>query len=197
MGNNQNIIKSDKESLVFRILKRFGLIGDSYKYGNITILGVIRLLFSTFYRRVLFNYAYKGYILEPLNKKRIRPWIWRRLGCKVGQNVTIGHSVRLDFGNAKLISVGDNVVISNGTTILCHKRDISKYSKENRAIDLPFIYEGVTLEEGCQIGLNSTIMPNVKIGRGAIIGSCSLVTKDIAEWSVAVGSPAKVIKTIN
>lgn len=187
---------TNKESHVFRLLKKRGLIGDSYKYGQISIFGVVRLLFSTLYRRILFNYAYKGYILEPLNKKKIRPWIWRKLGCKIGKNVTIGHQVRLDFGNANLITVQDNVVISNGTTLLCHRRDISTYSKDKRAIDLPFIYDGITLEEGCQIGLNSTILPNVTIGRGAIIGSCSLVTKNISEWTVAVGSPAREIKKI-
>lgn len=198
MDNKQGISEANKkESIVFRTLKKFGLIGDSYKYGRISFVGAAGLLFSTIYRRILFNYAYKGYILEPLNKKKIRPWIWRKLGCKVGKNVTIGHNVRLDFGNAQLITVGDNVVISNGTTILCHKRDIANYSVGTRAIDLPFIYAGVTLEEGCQIGLNSTILPNVKIGRGSIIGSCSLVSKSIEEWSVAVGSPAKVIKTIH
>jgi acetyltransferase-like isoleucine patch superfamily enzyme len=39
-------------------------------------------------------------------------------------------------------------------------------------------------------------MPGVTIGQGAIIGSGSVVTKDIPDWTIAVGSPAKVIKEL-
>ena len=150
----------------------------------------------TLYRRVIFNYAYKAYIFEPLYKKRLKPAIWRGLGCKVGRNVHIGHQVRLDFGNSERIHVGDDVVISNGVTILCHKRDVSGYQQGDKATQLPFIYCDVRLESGCQIGINATILPGVRIGQGAIIGSCSLVTKDIPDWSIAVGVPAKVIKRV-
>ena len=46
------------------------------------------------------------------------------------------------------------------------------------------------------IGRESIIMPGVTIGQGAIIGSGSVVTKDIPDWTIAVGSPAKVIKEL-
>lgn len=180
----------------FRILKKIGVIGDPHKYGNITVLGILKLVFVTMFRRLIFNYAYKNLLFEPINKKILRPRIWRMLGCKVGKNVMIGHAVRLDFGNADLISIGDNVVISNNTTILCHKRDMSDYSKGDIATKLPFKYEPVTMEDNVQIGLNCTIMPGVTIGEGSIIGSCSLVTKSIPGWSIAVGSPAKVVKKL-
>lgn len=114
----------------------------------------------------------------------------------MGKNVMIGHAVRLDFGNASLIEVGDNVIISNNTTILCHKRDVSEYKQGDTAINLPFIYNKVTIEKGCQIGINCTILPGVTIGEGCIVGSCSVVTKSIPAWSIAVGNPAKVIKSI-
>ncbi|WP_414601222.1 MULTISPECIES: acyltransferase [Bacteroidaceae] len=102
----------------------------------------------------------------------------------------------MDFGNPQRIHIADDVILSNGVTILCHKRDISLYSKGKSALHLPFIYEDVYIGKGCQLGLNVTIMPGVHIGDGAIIGSGALVTKDVPAWSVAVGFPAKVIKTI-
>ena len=173
-----------------------GLIGEPQRYGKITICGIVKLAISTFLRRLLFNYAYKNLIFEPINKKILRPKIWRLLGCKVGKNVMIGHAVRLDFGNARLIEIGDNAVISNNTTILCHKRDISCYYKDSDSGKLPFKYEKVTIGKGCQIGLSCTILPGVSIGEGTIIGSCSLVTKDIPAWCIAVGSPAKKVKDI-
>lgn len=189
--------KDSKTSFTFRTLKKMGLIGDTHKYGRISIFGIVGLAFKTFFRRIIFTYAYKEYVLEPLNKKRIRPVCWRWLGCEVGRNVNIGHSVRLDFGNANLIRIGDDVVISNGVTILCHKRNVANYKKNTKATELPFIYEKVILENGCQIGLNTTILPGVTIGEGAIVGSCALVTKDIPAWSIAVGCPAKVIKCLD
>ena len=180
----------------FKVLNKIGLIGDKHKYGEISFLGVMILLYKTVWRRILFNYAYKNLLFEPINKKKIRPAIWRKLGCKVGKNVMIGHAVRIDFGNAELIEIGDNVVISNNTTLLCHKRDITNYRQGELAVRLPFNYEGILLGDGCQIGINSTILPGVSIGKGTIIGSCSVVTKNIPDWSIAIGVPAKVIKTI-
>lgn len=192
MNNIQN-----NTTKTFRILKKKGLIGDTQRYGKTTICGIMKLAISTILRRLLFNYAYKNLIFEPINKKILRPKIWRILGCKVGKNVMIGHTVRLDFGNARLIEIGDNVVISNNTTILCHKRDISCYYKGTDSGKLPFKYDKVSLGKGCQIGINCTILPGVSIGEGSIIGSCSLVTKDILAWSIAIGSPAKKVKDID
>jgi acetyltransferase-like isoleucine patch superfamily enzyme len=189
-------MRIQKESITFRLLKKYGIIGNRERYGEISLLGLFNLFFSTLFKRILFNYAYKAYILEPLHKKNIRPAIWRLLGCDVGKNVHIGHNVRLDFGNTKLIHVGDDVVLSNGVTILCHRRDVSNYTQGQKATKLPFVYEDVTLDDGCQIGLNTTILPGVTIGEGSIIGSCSVVTKSIPAWSIAVGNPAKVIRQI-
>lgn len=193
---NNNTENKETFSFTFRLLYRYGLIGNMERYGNITPFGLISLTIKSFWRRILFTYAYKGYVFESFYKKRLRPSIWRKLGCTVGKNVNIGHAVRLDFGNADIIRVDDDVVISNGVTILCHKRDVTNYHEGDKATKLPFKYEKVVLEQGCQIGINSTILPGVVIGEGSIIGSCSLVTKSIPSWSIAVGVPAKVIKTL-
>ena len=54
----------------------------------------------------------------------------------------------------------------------------------------------VTLEKNCKIGSHTTIMPGVCIGENAIVGAHSFVTSDIPPNSVALGVPAKVIKTL-
>lgn len=195
MSEKQNI-NNTNESYIFKFLKKSGLIGEKTKYGKISFWEFVSLVLKTIYKRIIFNYAYKNLIFEPINKKRLRPYIWRCLGAKVGNNVMIGHFVRIDFGNAELIEIKDNVIISNGVTLLCHKRDVTNYTINTNANDLPFVYDGILLNKGCQIGLNSTILPGITIGEGAIIGSCSVVTKDIPAWSIAVGNPAKVIKNI-
>ena len=54
----------------------------------------------------------------------------------------------------------------------------------------------IHLKKGCSIGMNTVIMPGVSVGEGSIVGSGSLVTKDIPSWSIAIGRPAKVVKSI-
>lgn len=55
---------------------------------------------------------------------------------------------------------------------------------------------GILIGEGSWIGINSVILGNVNIGKHCVIGANSVVTKDIPDYSVAVGVPAKVIKSI-
>lgn len=55
-------------------------------------------------------------------------------------------------------------------------------------------YKDIVVEEDVWIGMNVTLLPGVTIGRGAIIGAASVVTKSIPPYAVAVGNPAKVVK---
>jgi acetyltransferase-like isoleucine patch superfamily enzyme len=55
----------------------------------------------------------------------------------------------------------------------------------------------VRIEKGCWIGEKVIILPGVNIGKRSIIGAGSVVTKSIPEYSIAVGNPARVIKTWN
>lgn len=55
----------------------------------------------------------------------------------------------------------------------------------------------VIIEDNCWIGANAILLPGVTIGRCSVVGAGSVVTKDIPPYSVAVGSPAKVIKQMD
>jgi acetyltransferase-like isoleucine patch superfamily enzyme len=57
--------------------------------------------------------------------------------------------------------------------------------------------ESVVIEEDVWIGVRVTICPGVRIGRGSVIGAGSVVTRDIPEYSVAAGVPARVIRSRN
>lgn len=56
------------------------------------------------------------------------------------------------------------------------------------------VYSDVIVEDDVWLGINVTLLAGVHVGRGAIIGACSVVTKNIPPYAVAVGNPAKVIK---
>lgn len=59
------------------------------------------------------------------------------------------------------------------------------------------LYEVPVLGDGVQVGANAVIIGPIHIGSGAIIGAGAVVTKDIPPYSVAVGVPAKVVKTVD
>ena len=183
-------------SLTFRFFKKLQIIADEEKYGQISLFEIVKHTFGTIGKLLLYKYCYSSFILEPINFKKIRATFWKWMGVKIGKNVLIGHSVSLDYGNTGLITIEDEVIITNCCILLCHRRDMVNYRKGKNAYNLPYIHKPIILRRGCQIGMGSIIMPGVEIGEGAILGARSVVTKDIPAWTVAVGSPCKVIKTL-
>lgn len=187
---------SDSFSFTFRILNKFGLLNDPVKYGHITPWGFVAKFFSIIVNAYRFKRAYRPGIFETYKCKHTRAKLWRKMGCTVGENVFIGHSVALDYGNTDKIIIEDKVYITNCCIVLAHRRDMANYCKYDDSYELPYVYKPVVLKKGCQIGMGSIIMPGVTIGEGAIVGARSVVTKDIPAWTIAAGSPCKVIKEI-
>ena len=121
------------------------------------------------------------------------------------------------------ISIGDNVVIRPGTFLFADPTDgggsiiiedkVSigpgvhfytnnhEFSDASQAIydqgyPTPTENDSIILKKGCWIGAAVIILPGVTIGENAVIGAGSVVTKNIPAYTVAVGNPAKVIKSI-
>jgi len=96
------------------------------------------------------------------------------------------------IGCQKNIKIGSYVMIGSGT----HINDSSyKYEK----IDIPIKEQGsktspIVIGNDVWIGANCVILSGVSIGNHTIIGAGSVVTKNIPSYSIAVGSPAKIIK---
>lgn len=189
-------MEKEKESFTFRAFRKLDLIHDKKKYGSISIIGVIAHIFKTLKIALCFKLAYKPALAETLFFNKVRARLWRSMGCRVGKNVCIGHTVAVDIGNTNLVVIEDEVIITNGCTILCHRRDMKGYKKGDNAYRLPYIYRSVILKKRCQIGMGSIIMPGVTVGEGAIVGARSVVTKDVPAWTIAAGSPCKVIKEL-
>ena len=119
----------------------------------------------------------------------------RLRGVKIGKKSHVARGVVLDDRNPDLITIGDGVAITSGVMILCHQRDLTHYRPGMYAMHCPFKEGKVVINDGAHIGIGAIIMPGVTIGEGAIIGAGSIVTHDIPPYCVAVGSPAKVIRT--
>ena len=97
----------------------------------------------------------------------------------IGSNINIQSNVYIPTNSVieDFVFIGPNVVLTN-----------DKYPlRKDSALKGPVIRKGATL------GANSTILPGVEIGGGAIVAAGALVTKDVPPWTLAIGFPAKVV----
>lgn len=183
-------------SLMFRILRGLGFNYSEEAYGQVSLWGVLKRVHKTYRDSFLLKYMMNSCLLSPLEPRKIRPWVLKKIGCHVGKDIFVGDNVRIDAGHADLIYIGDHAHITGGCRLLCHQRNLQHYRKGDDAAKLPYKLGEIHIGKGVMIGMESLIMPGVTIGEGAIIGAFSLVTKDIPSWTIATGRPAKVVKLI-
>jgi len=185
-----------KLSFTYRLLRILGLNYSEEEYGHVSFVRVFLKTMKTLRNNFLLKYVMNWVILSPIAPRKLRPSIWRTVGCKVGKDVFIGANVSFDTGHADLIDIEDHVHVTARCLLLCHQRDLSDYKQGDDAAKLKYKLGRIHLKKGCMIGMNTMIMPGVTIGEGTIVGAFSLVTKDIPAWTIAVGRPAKVVKYI-
>lgn len=115
----------------------------------------------------------------------------------IEDNVWINHYVRIDAAGG--VSIGEGCQIGYGSCILSHSTHNSirlmgyhfmEYDAPNR---IGYIAKATTIGRYSFIGGGSFIMPGVRIGKGCVIGVNSVITHDLPDYSIAVGSPAKII----
>jgi acetyltransferase-like isoleucine patch superfamily enzyme len=107
--------------------------------------------------------------------------------------------------SAQKVTIGDDVMISWGTTIVDHNshaitfsqraNDVTEWRKGNKDWS-NVVCSPVHIENKVWIGFNVIILKGVHIGEGAIVGAGSVVTKDVAPWTIVGGNPAKLIREI-
>lgn len=200
-SNNQSFPEENKFSISLLFSK--GILAFRYFY---------HLLFSDFYHlgaRVTFSqgvtiyngkYIFLGdrvYLDKNVTLKFLEEFIsygYKRPNLKIEDAVTIGAGTII--AAAKFIHIKKNVLIAPHCLITDHDH-------EYRDITVPIRDQGyknvkkIVIEEGTWIGTNSTICSGVTIGKNSVVGANSAVTKDIPDFSLAVGVPAKVVKRFN
>lgn len=115
---------------------------------------------------------------------------------RVGDDSYIGFGAELFSGSE--ITIGRHVLIAN--YVLLNGYDGHPLDPIARAAGErpgPEGYGPIRIEDYAWIGSRSVILKNVTVGRGAVVASGSLVTKDVPELTVVAGNPARVIKTID
>ncbi len=120
----------------------------------------------------------------------------------IGDNVSIGTNSVLEYGNR----IGDNSRIHSG----CFLELVTIKNNVFVAPNVVFTDDphppcpkykncvgGVIVKSYAKIGGNSTILPGVIIGKGSLIGGGSVVSKNVPDYCVAIGCPAKIVKKVD
>ncbi|WP_421381354.1 acyltransferase [Bacillus salacetis] len=115
----------------------------------------------------------------------MKNWLYKTfLKMNIGNETSFALMVMLDVMFPEKISVGRNTVIGYNTTILAHEYLIKEYRLGD-----------VEIGSEVMIGANTTILPGIKIGDGAIVSAGTLVHKDVPAGAFVGGNPMKVIYT--
>ncbi|WP_432775332.1 acyltransferase [Brevibacillus gelatini] len=140
------------------------------------------------YRTVSFWKVVKNFVVIQLARYTPFPswknWMYRTfLRMEVGQETAVALMVMMDTMFPELIKIGKNSVIGYNTTILAHEYLVEEYRLGE-----------VRIGDRVLIGANSTILPGVTIGDGAIVAAGTVVHKDVAPGSFVGGNPMRVIR---
>lgn len=127
-------------------------------------------------------------------------------GISIGNNSFVGKNSTIWAGEC--ITIGNGVLISHNVTIIdsdSHELDFKE--REEKFVEM--IHKGhpshkgnvktapITIEDNVWISYNVCILKGVTIGKAAIVGAGSVVTKDVLPFTVVAGNPAEVVKYIN
>ena len=103
----------------------------------------------------------------------------------MGEYSWLGEHV--DCYSVDQITIGSQVVVSQGAFLCCASHDISSPIME-------LTYAPITIQNNSWVAARAFVGPKVTVGEGAVVGACAVVTKDVPPWTVVAGNPAREIK---
>jgi acetyltransferase-like isoleucine patch superfamily enzyme len=130
-----------------------------------------------------------------MNGSRLHVFNFRDLpqsGIRLGRRTFIGEATIMRGQGG--IQVGDNVLFGPGVQVLAVNHVFM--DPDRPIMDQGITAEGIVIEDNCWIGAGAIVLDGVTIGRGACVGAGSVVTTSIPAHTLAVGSPARVIRDL-
>lgn len=118
--------------------------------------------------------------------------------CSLSPYSRVISTKKIEIGNRVLIAHNVNIIDNISHPIdasLRHEDFMKSYTVGMQEYDIKSME--IIIEDDVWIGFNSAILRGVKIGKGAIIGSGSVVTKDVKPWTVNVGNPLRCIRELD
>lgn len=108
----------------------------------------------------------------------------------MGNHVSIASFTLIDYSGH--VNIGDYCTISEGVKIYSHTHKLTEETLEIKKTKI--VTNTLNIDKYVWIGANSVILPSVrKIGLGAVVGAGSIVTKDVDDYAIVVGNPAKQV----
>ena len=141
----------------------------------------IIFLFKKIINYLLETFAYNC----PVNNLRVL--YHKHRGVNIGNNVFIGLRCTLDHAHPTYIYIGNNVILSGDIYLIAHSRPSNYFRRK-----LPSYVAPIVIGDNTFIGVNTTILPGVSIGKGSVIAAGSVVFDSVPDNSVVKGNPAKV-----
>jgi acetyltransferase-like isoleucine patch superfamily enzyme len=120
----------------------------------------------------------------------ISPHTTEHASLKIGNNVSIEPGCDLDYSGG--LRIEDNVWISERAFVATHGHKIrTREIKKKQEI----AFSSLTIGEDAWLGAHSIILDSVsRIGKGAVVGAGAVVTRDVEDWAIVVGNPARPVK---
>jgi UDP-2-acetamido-3-amino-2,3-dideoxy-glucuronate N-acetyltransferase len=121
-------------------------------------------------------------------------------GARIGERTVIGQNVNVDGG----VTIGNNVKIQNNVSVytgvvieddvfLGPSCVLTNVTNPRSQVNRHSLYETTNLKRGCTIGANATIVCGTTVGRYAFVGAGSVVTKNVPDFALVVGNPARQV----
>jgi maltose O-acetyltransferase len=125
---------------------------------------------------------------------KIRRGLLRAAGYTIGKDVYIGEDLIIidELEPRCPLSIGDRVSIAERVTLVISSRpNFSRFAK-----NVPTDYGPITIKEDAWLGTGVIVLPNVTIGKGAIVGAGSVVNKSVPPFIIVAGVPARPIREL-
>ena len=186
-----------------------GVVNESRSFvKRLNKMGVLRTLCLMLYYGIATHLPRTDAPLGSSSQK-LRNFLARQLIADFGTSVRV--NPKANFGSGMRVSVGNNCNLSEGLNVigdLTLGDDVMMgpevvFISYNHAVDdleVPMRAQGATdskpivVGNDVWIGMRAMIMPGVTIGAHAIVAAGSIVTKDVPEWAIVGGNPARLIK---
>jgi len=115
-----------------------------------------------------------------------RVWAHRMRGVAMGTRVHVAPDVMIETAYPHWVSIGNNVQLGTRCMILAHMHSLPPKGS-------PKSYVSVRIEDDAYIGPGAIILPNVRIGRGAVVTAGSVVSRSVPPMTMVQGNPAQAV----
>ena len=202
LANLCRLFWNNKVGYLIFILKREFITqlrkGEFQSFGKGSLLGLNSLILKAKYISVGTDSSFGSRMTLTCynNIKRPDHLEYYIPSIQIGNSVSIGEDAHITCINK--IIIGNNVLMGKKVLITDNAHGASEHNVLDIApMSRPLYSKGpIIIEDNVWIGEKASILPDVHIGKSAIIGANSVVTKDVPAYSVVGGNPAKIIKKV-